>query len=526
MHNLEATEVIRLSEQERIDKLKSPLERNQWGQFATPPQLALDIAKYAHKHWRSILKGKRQATFLDPAIGSGAFYYALRQVFSRDEVKLAAGIELDPLFAEAAKSLWGKSGLKVTQADFTTLSPATTFNLLLTNPPYVRHHHLERMAKERLKSQIEAELKLEISGLAGLYCHFMLLADKWLDEDALCIWLIPSEFMTVNYGVALKEYLTNNVTLLHIHRFQPEDVQFSDALVSSAIVVFRKSAPQKKNRVLFSLGGPLSKPHTLQKVPLAEIDITSKWTMYPRSDGKNSVTRSDDLSLGDLFSIKRGIATGDNKFFVLDRQVAKSHGIPPSFLRPILPSPRYLHESVIETADDGYPLLKNTSVLIDCSLPEDILKKQHPRFWDYLQTGKKAGVDQGYLVSRRTPWYSQERRGPAPFLCTYMGRATNGRAGSPFRFIWNKSQATAANVYLLLYPKPLLQERLNADPDLYESIFRILCKITGDMFLKESRVYGGGLHKVEPKELARVSAHEIAAAIDGIRQTSQSLLFA
>ena len=59
----------------------------------------------------------------------------------------------------------------------------------------------------------------------------------------LAVWLIPSEFMDVNYGSALRRYLTERVTLLHIHRFCPTDVQFTDALVSSAIVVFRKAPP-------------------------------------------------------------------------------------------------------------------------------------------------------------------------------------------------------------------------------------------------------------------------------------------
>ena len=53
-------------------------------------------------------------------------------------------------------------------------------------------------------------------------------------DDGLAAWLIPSEFMDVNYGRAIKEYLLNQVTLLRIHRFDPSDVQFNDALVSSA----------------------------------------------------------------------------------------------------------------------------------------------------------------------------------------------------------------------------------------------------------------------------------------------------
>ncbi len=95
--------------------------------------------------------------------------------------------------------------------------------------------------KERLKTLIADRFGLDISGLAGLYAHFLLLCDAWMAPGGLAIWLIPSEFMDVNYGAAVKTYLTEHVKLLHIHRYCPSDVQFCDALVTSAIVVFEKA---------------------------------------------------------------------------------------------------------------------------------------------------------------------------------------------------------------------------------------------------------------------------------------------
>ena len=47
------------------------------------------------------------------------------------------------------------------------------------------------------------------------------------------------------------------------------------------------------------------------------------------------------------------------------------------------------------------------------------------------------------------PSLEDQARPELPFLCTYMGRAANGR--KPFRFLPKKSQASAHNVYLLLY---------------------------------------------------------------------------
>jgi hypothetical protein len=66
-------EAERLIVQEQLDAAKTAAERNRLGQFATPPNLALDIASYAYSLWQS---RSDAASFLDPAIGSGSFYSA------------------------------------------------------------------------------------------------------------------------------------------------------------------------------------------------------------------------------------------------------------------------------------------------------------------------------------------------------------------------------------------------------------------------------------------------------------------
>lgn len=512
----------RVLEQEFLDSLKTSAERNRLGQFATPPALALDIARYARRRCGASLQ---QIRFLDPAIGTGSFYSAFRQVFQTRNIAGAVGVEVDKRFAEVASRLWKSTGLRVMSQDFTRARPPAVerFNLVLTNPPYVRHHHLEPAQKKRLQATTARNLGLSISGLAGLYTYFLFLTDAWLSDNALSVWLIPSEFMDVNYGESVKRYLTKNVTMLHIHRFCPSDVQFSDALVSSAIVVFEKRIPEREHMVTFSFGGILSKPDCSERVSLSDLIGARKWTRLPRRTARSAKDDQRPLCLSDLFSIKRGLATGANGFFVLPRSEAQLLNIPEEFTKPILPSPRYLQDSVIESGPDGFPLIGKSMSLIDCDLPEDQIRHNYPDFWSYLKGGIARRIHQGYLTSRRTPWYSQEKRPYAPYLCTYMGRSINGR--SPFRFIWNKSRATAANVYLMLYPKSLLTDALRKDDSLYRAVFEFLQSITPEMFLSESRVYGGGLHKLEPKELGRVRADGIRSRITGLNFHEQLLLF-
>jgi hypothetical protein len=89
-----------------------------------------------------------------------------------------------------------------------------------------------------------------------------------------------------------------------------------------------------------------------------------------------------------------------------------------------------------------------------------------------------------------------------------MGRS-DGKSGKPFRFLLNRSQATAANTYLMLYPKPQVASVLRQRPEVAHRVWECLNAIQTNHMLDEGRVYGGGLHKMEPKELARVSAQAI-----------------
>jgi len=499
----------RIALQAELDAKKTLPERNRLGQFATPTMLATDILKYAY----NLVPQNAKINFLDPAIGTGSFYSALLKIFSENRIEQAFGFDIDPHYGEPAKLLWKDTSLSLKLADFTHEEPSGLFNLVICNPPYVRHQHLQNGNKFRLQSHTRKASGMKLSGLAGLYCHFLGLAHAWMAVGCVSGWLIPSEFMDVNYGLAVKNYLLERVTLLHIHRFDPRDVQFADALVSSAIVWFRNIPPPVEHKVLFTMGGTLFEPKLSRSILARELAHESKWSRFPIADVR---LRSSAPKLSDFFQIKRGIATGDNNFFILSEDDVKKHDLPLEELRPILPSPRYQPEDEVTADKDGNPIVARRLFLLDSRLSENEIRVRYPTLWAYLEEGKEKGIHEGYICSHRTPWYSQETRLPAPIVCTYIGRGDTKR-GRPFRFILNNSRATIANVYLAMYPTPLLARAMKNDKTLIRHVWEVLNTISTEQLLCEGRVYGGGMFKLEPKELANVDASAIAELIPDLK---------
>ncbi len=505
IRDLSLIESRRMQLQTAIDNGKSIESRRRFGQFATPYELAQEIMSFG-----LTLQDKKEISFLEPAFGTGAFYSALLSECDKQAkiINTAIGVEVDKDFYTAANELWGHTNINLVSGDFTEIESFENINLLISNPPYVRHHYIDKEQKAKLSAMTQKETGVSLSGLAGLYCYFILSAHKWLAPKAICGWLIPSEFMDVNYGSKLKEYLLNKVHLLRVHRYNPENCKFDDATVSSCVVWFRNEIVEDNYDVEFSYGGTHENPELSQRVDRNTLKKSRKWTRFANNISDDESQSKSVPTIGDFFTIKRGLATGDNDFFILSKEQIDELDLDMDFFTPILPSPRHLKCNEVFGDQNGYPCLNTQYFLLSCKLPENEVKERFPAIWNYLSGGIDTTA-QKYLCKNRKVWYYQENRAATPFLCSYMGRGSNEHA-APFRFILNHTSAIATNSYLMLYPKAILQEAIAQTPDILYEVWNALSNITANDLESEGRVYGGGLKKIEPKELSYVKCPRLA----------------
>jgi len=511
---MDKVEAQRQALQSSLDGQKTQEERNVMGQFSTPISLATDILTHA----KNILPKRENVRFLDPAFGTGAFYSALNTVFPPKKIESAIGFEIDEHYGVPSIKLWQQTLLNYQLLDFTKQTAPdedNKHNLIICNPPYVRHHHINGQKKQLQEKAFKAA-NMKLSGLAGLYCYFMAISHSWMKKNGIAGWLIPSEFMDVNYGQAVKDYLLSEVTLLQIHRFDPSNVQFSDALVSSAVVWFKNKKPGKRHKVKFTFGGTINNPTHEKDISLDILVKEKKWTRFPLSDEREDKSVH---KLSDFFTVKRGIATGANDFFILSRKQIEDRKLPFEQFRPILPSPRYLSVEEVNSDRNGFPDIEKQLFVLNCDLKFDEVKQSYPTLFKYLEEGIRSGISDRYLCKNRKIWYSQENRPASSFYCTYIGRSDK-EGKKPFRFILNRSEAIVTNSYLILYPKEHFEKIIQLNPELKEKLLNALNQITGRAMLDEGRVYGGGMHKMEPKELANVPAPELREALENYFEAS------
>lgn len=485
------SKLIEIEKQYKLSTSKDNL--NKKGQYFTPEFIGQEITDFTFS-----FVNFNSVKFLEPAFGLGSFYdYFLRTIEKKEIPEYSAtGVEKYDDIISFAQDIWKHNNLSLIHKSFEHFDSKYKYNLLITNPPYVRHHHLNLSEKKALSLQVQKETGYKLSGYSGLYVYFIFLAHKFLEKGAVSTWLIPAEFMSVNYGKELRDYLTKEVTLKHIHKYDINNSKFDNALVSSAVITFINEKPSDNDNIILSHGESILDNNKEISVNNKTLFETDKWSKL----FNNYILKDNTPMLGDFFETRRGIATGNNEFFIIPKYKADELGIPKCAYKPILPSLKKVDTDVIFSDEEGNPLIDNPLVVIDTDMSKEDMEVTAPKLLSLIKEAENMGINEKYLLRKRKIWYKQERRNPSPFIVSYMARGKEN-SKNPFRIIWNQSNAIVTNSYIMLYPKGKLQKLLEYDPSLYEKVFKALKNIDVSHFINNGREYGGGLKKLEPKEM-------------------------
>lgn len=454
--------------------------RKEFAQFFTPVEIAQFMSKW-------ILQNGSVHSILEPAFGLGIFSRALLE--EKTDLQIT-GYDIDPQIFQSAQSLFtNQENVSLVLQDYLQSDWEKKYDGIICNPPYLKFHDYDNTTATAL---IKDKLGYSLSGFTNLYAIFLLKSINQLKENGRCAYIVPSEFLNSDYGVAVKKYLIESKKLRHIIVFDFEKDVFEDAITTACILLCSNDSSNesvsfsciKTENQLDELEDNLySASYTFSNdIPYETLNQSIKWRNYYAGESKQ--TFHNLVPFTTYAKVSRGIATGANSYFSFSQKKAEEYHIPESSLLPCICHCTDIKEHFFNDADFDKLLAENKSVFLfngqNNSEDENVRR--------YIQLGEEQKVHKKFLTASRSPWYALEKRLPSHIWVTVFNR-------EGLRFIRNTSRATNLTTFHSIYVNDSHKQYVDL---LYAYL---LTNTAHQIFDENRREYGNGLRKFEPNDL-------------------------
>jgi hypothetical protein len=541
------------------EKLIPPKERKRLGQFYTPNGIVDYIV--------SLTINNPKEFIIDPGCGSGSFlvrsYHRIRELkgIPADNRNITAiyenkkileqvyGVDINQFPAHlsvinlAVQNPYAKvNKINVLVEDFFNVRPGVSalsgftsiaasgeevdidlppfFDVVIGNPPYIRHELLGTDEKEKIFNVIESEYNNQISFSSNrkniiklkkqsdIYLYFFIHGLKFIQNGGRLGYITSNKWFEVAYGIPLQRFLLKNTKIQYIVEF--DRAVFPDADVNTAITILIKEDDEearKSNLVKFirfkskmSLNDMIkyskfrneSMENDEVKINIIkqeEIEL-GKWSKYIRAPQVyfDIAEKSEITKLGCIADVSFGLKTGYNSYFVLDKD--QTTDFDSDYIKPLLNSPKDI---------DGIVLKKQDIIKYVLYVHEHKSGLKNAEVLSYIEYGEKLrinvtrGSNQGLRkltklesVKGHTPyWYSvPQKESPDFFIAQFSDKN--------LICVYNETQALASDNFLYVN---FADE--NDGKIVYGYMISSLGALCGEL---NSRSYGGGVLKMQTYE--------------------------
>ncbi|WP_237593070.1 Eco57I restriction-modification methylase domain-containing protein [Actinobacillus pleuropneumoniae] len=457
--------------------------RKKYAQFFTPEIIA-DIMT----DW--IVTRKNLKTILEPAFGLGIFS---RKILEKNVAITIDAYEVDNVIANSALIYLDKKEKYHINIKNYIDSDYKKYDGIICNPPYLKFHNYDN---EYNVSKINSELGLELTKFTNLYALFMIKSIYQMGNNSRMAYIVPSEFLNSDYGVRVKEVLLESGLLRHIIIFDFKEKIFDGAITTACILLFSNDNKKDQN-IYFSVIANIAKLEKIKKYiagypnnqesdydfsyKIKELDPKKKWRVFYTTI-HNKRKYSNLVPFENFAKVSRGIATGANEYFLFSKSKIYHESVSSENLQPCICSSSDISRSIFTLDDFNFLYENDKKVYI---FNGELYHNKHAL--EYIKKGEILGVNKKYLTSKRTPWYSVEKRVPAPILVSVFNR-------TGIRFIRNEANISNLTNFHCVY-----FNRDDLDVDLFFAY--LLTDISKEILDENRREYGNGLKKFEPNDL-------------------------
>jgi methylase of polypeptide subunit release factors len=393
------------------------------GAIFTPVWLAKRLVNKAIAHWTRLNVGKQPSLAADLSCGPGVFLAELAATSSKKTRII--GMDNCPEYIALARSQTSHcdnveaycADTLLTLRPFGQLTfeaarspvPASGYDILVGNPPYVRCQSLNSEYSKTLR-ELYPNFAAGNFDLASLFLAHTLEA---LAPGGIAALVISSKFMTSRYGAEICRRIGQQARMLEIVDFGDGQV-FGGRTTYTCTLIFAKLSPLGSCRVLKFPSGLTwdDEDSHMERANIAELPAqrfqTAPWELSTgvHDDILCLMRRPECPRLSEVFpNVSQGIRTGANQFFIVPKSIGG--GLESDLILPYI-SGENIRSCRILPSD--YTLIwpyRFTEVGTVVSIREDELFRAYPRTASYFHQIREN------LASRElepgAPWYSYSR---------------------------------------------------------------------------------------------------------------------
>lgn len=296
------------------------------------------------------------------------------------------------------------------EKEFPEVFESGGFDCIIGNPPYVRVQQLRYEVIDYLKEHYKTALKR-----IDLSLCFIELSKKLIKkETGLTSFITSNQFLTTEYGQAMRKFLLEDYCLLNCVDFCDLPI-FEDALTYVSIFTFQDNEPKNfeycRIPTLEDARNIEGQPQKIIKIK----KLTSKNWNLKDSDLEDifSKMHKNSKKISEIGNAWAGLFTGKDELLMFDKTELDQLDFEEELLLPVIRAnncDRY-HCSEPEVYVIYPYLFEDGKTKI---MPEDYLQRKYPKVFQYLLENKEElgkRKDSRKTFGEREDWYSLVRFG-------------------------------------------------------------------------------------------------------------------
>lgn len=370
------------------------MNKKEIGEYYTPVNLVFSMVEYIKKQISNM-------DVLEPSAGDGRFVSPLLNY----NPKTLDCIELFETKCEKIRRISDSKNLNVICNDFIdfSLSSSKKYDLIIGNPPYIKKTN---MNSEIINNSARLLEKLEIDKIKieNIWVSFILASVKLLKANGSIFFILPFEFLQVNYSEELRLYLEEKFNKIEIIVF--DNKVFNNIEQDVCLLYLTNDNNYNKEYIKYSvvkdendITNPIYESKIMKNKPL------KKWTNSIITDKETELLKKKSelfKKIKTYADISPGIVTGNNSFFIKNKEFIDITEAPNI---PIISKSVLVGNKLIFNNQDFEFLAKDFKEVYLLTLNQE-MKSYSKGLQTYLKLGEKTGYNTTYKCKTHKPWYN------------------------------------------------------------------------------------------------------------------------